>query len=71
MNRKEYSFVWHRRYVTEGYPRNGARLSIRYLTYKSNMHNMAYNIWYCGIFQGNLNGINLSLNFIDENVFDF
>ena len=45
--------------------------SIRFLTHKSNMHNMAYNIWYCGISLCNLKWINLSLIFVDENVFDF
>ena len=45
---------------TEGYPINGARLSIIYLTHKSNMHNMGYNMGYCEISLRNLKGINLS-----------
>ena len=56
---------------TMGYPINGASLLIRYPTHKSNMHNMAYNIWYCGISLSNLKRINMGLIFIDENVFDF
>ena len=56
---------------TEGYPINGARLLTKYLTHKLTMHNMAYNIGYLGILLSNLKGINLSLNFIDKNVFDF